>query len=141
MQKHPCVPTAFTYFLDHAWQWDQGPHLLEQRSRRPKRRYTIDASLPMGHSLLARAYLVKRQHEQAIAAAERAITLDRNWAPSYLTLSEILRFSQRPQEAVALAEKAMRLNPRYPFSQTPPQSRWSDESGAASKAVARVYNC
>ena len=107
---------AFTYFLDHVWQWDQGPHLLERMFQEAQTAITIDASLPMGHSLLARGYLAKRQHEQAIAAAERAITLDPNWASGYLFLSEIFKFSQRPQEAVALAEKAMRLNPRYPFN-------------------------
>jgi adenylate cyclase len=107
---------ASTYFFDYGFQWSQEPHLLERVFQEVQAAITIDASLPMGHSILARAYLEKRQHEQAIAAAERAITLDPNWADGYRTLSEILRFSQRPQEAVALAEKAMRLNPRYPFS-------------------------
>jgi tetratricopeptide (TPR) repeat protein len=60
-------------------------------------------------------YLWKdRQHEQAIAAAEKATSLDSNHPDNYSTLAEILKFSGRPEEVIELMEKAMRLNPRYP---------------------------
>jgi adenylate cyclase len=60
-------------------------------------------------------YLWKdRQHEQAIAAAEKAIDLDPNSAAGYNILAETLKFAGRPEEVVALMEKGMRLNPRYP---------------------------
>jgi adenylate cyclase len=60
-------------------------------------------------------YLFKKQHEQAIVEAERAIALDPNNAASYAYLGWILSWAGRPEEAIGLVQKAMRLNPRYPF--------------------------
>ena len=63
---------------------------------------------------MGRVSLWKKQHDQAIAEAERAIALDPNDADGYAWLGEILNFAGRPEEAIGLIEKAMRLNPRYP---------------------------
>ena len=60
------------------------------------------------------AYLWKKQYEQALAEAERAIALDPNNADGYVTLGDILVNAGRPEEGIELTEKAMRLNPRYP---------------------------
>jgi len=57
-------------------------------------------------------YVFKKQYDQAISEAERAIALDPNSAVGYRGLAEILDFSGKPAEAVGLAEKAMRLDPR-----------------------------
>lgn len=59
-------------------------------------------------------YVWQKQHEQAIAEAQRAITLDPNDADGYETLGAILTWAGQPKEAIGLIEKAMRLNPRYP---------------------------
>jgi len=67
------------------------------------------------YELLGYIYLLKgRQHEQAIAVAEKVIALDPNFAGGYGLLAEILAFAGRPQEVIGLMEKAMRRNPRYP---------------------------
>jgi adenylate cyclase len=65
---------------------------------------------------LAYVYLRKKQHEEAIAEAERALALDPNDADGYETLGEILSFAGRPEEALGLVEKGLRLNPRQPVS-------------------------
>jgi len=65
---------------------------------------------------LSRVYLEKKQHDQAIAAAERALALDPNYADSYLVLGQSLNFAGRWEEAIGLVEKAMRLSPRSPLT-------------------------
>jgi len=66
------------------------------------------------HGTLGWVSLWKKQHDQAIAEAERAIALDPNDADSYAWLGATLDFAGRPEEAIGLIEKAMRLNPHYP---------------------------
>ncbi len=56
----------------------------------------------------------KKQHEQAIAEAERAIALDPNFAEGYARLGQILTLAGRPEEGLGLVKKAMRLDPHYP---------------------------
>jgi adenylate cyclase len=60
------------------------------------------------------AYLWKKQHQQAITAAERAIALDPNFARGYATLGRTLAFAGRAEEGLGWIEQAMRLDPRWP---------------------------
>ena len=53
----------------------------------------LDDSLPRAYEELAFAYLYKRQHEQAIAVAKRAITLAPNEAEGSGMLGHILNFA------------------------------------------------
>jgi tetratricopeptide (TPR) repeat protein len=62
--------------------------------------------------VLGQAYLWKKQYEQAITEAERAVALDPNNADGYVTLGDILVNAGRPEEGVKVTEKALRLNPR-----------------------------
>jgi tetratricopeptide (TPR) repeat protein len=64
--------------------------------------------------LLGYVYLWQKQPEQAIAAGERALALDPNYADAYGALAEILTFAGQPEKAIGLAQQAMRLNPQYP---------------------------
>ncbi len=73
----------------------------------------LDSALPEAHESLAWVYLYKRQHDQAIAEAERAVALNPNSAEGYRTLGIMLEWAGRLEEAIGLYEKAMRLNPRY----------------------------
>ncbi len=55
-----------------------------------------------------------RRHEQAIAEAQRAITLDPNDPSGHNALAYALIMAGRPEEAVDFAKKAMRLDPHSP---------------------------
>jgi tetratricopeptide (TPR) repeat protein len=59
-------------------------------------------------------YLFKKEHEKAIKAAERAVTLNPNGADAYAQLGWTLAFSARAEEGIKLIQKAMRLNPIPP---------------------------
>jgi len=63
---------------------------------------------------LGNVYKWQKQHEQAIAEAERAIVLDPNSADGYEELASTLNWMGRYAEAIKLIEKAMRLNPHHP---------------------------
>jgi adenylate cyclase len=94
--------------------WNQDPQALERALGVAQQTVALDDSLPRAHEALAIAYAYKKQHEQAITAAKRAIALAPNDAEGYANLGQILLFAGRPEEVISLVEKAMRLNPRYP---------------------------
>ena len=58
-------------------------------------------------------YLVKGQHEKAIAAEEKAVALNPNGADAYCQLGFTLAMSGKYEDAISFIRKAMRLNP-YP---------------------------
>lgn len=107
---------GLTYLAEIAFQWDQSPQVIDKLLSLAQQAVRLDDSQPIAHEALAYAYLGKKQHNQAIVAAERAVALDPNSADAYQTLGDILSFAGRPEEAVTLIEKAMRLNPRYTAS-------------------------
>jgi tetratricopeptide (TPR) repeat protein len=90
--------------------------MLERAFDLAQQAVALDDSLPGAHEVLAYAYLYKRQHEQAITATKRTVSLAPNDAEGYAQLGLILNFAGRPEEAIGLIEKAIRLNPRYPYT-------------------------
>src|SRR3989441_2369265 len=105
-----------TYLMELVFQWEEKPQTAEQVFSLGQKAVALDDSQPTAHETLAYAYLGKKQHAQAIAEAERALSLDPNFADAYITLGDILSFAGRPEEAIRLVETAMRLNPCYPAS-------------------------
>ena len=60
-------------------------------------------------------YLLKRQHDDALKAGERAITLNPNGAEVHMYYAHTLLFTQQTEKAIRLAKKAFRLNPIPPL--------------------------
>src|SRR5262249_40196638 len=106
---------GWTYFRERGYQWSQDPQTLERALVLAQQAVALDDSLPLAHQALSRVSLWKKQHDQAIAEAERAIALDPNDADSYAWLGAILDLAGRPEEVMGLIEQAMRLNPHYPL--------------------------
>jgi adenylate cyclase len=104
-----------TYWLDWFYQWSRDrAQSLERAFELGQKAIALDDSLSFPRRLLSQVYLWKKQHDQAIAEAERAIALDPNNADGYVNLGSILVNARQPEEGIKLSEKAMRLNPRYP---------------------------
>jgi TolB-like protein/Flp pilus assembly protein TadD len=67
-----------------------------------------------------------KRFEEAAAAFERAISLDRNFAAAYGSLGDLMTWLGRPEETIRLNEQAMRLSPRDPLL-----AHWQFDIGGA----------
>jgi adenylate cyclase len=88
---------------------------IEKASELVEKALALDDSNFYSYNILARIYLVKRQHEKAIAQYERALELNPNMADAYALFGMVLNYVSRPEEAIAMFKKAIRLNPMPPF--------------------------
>jgi adenylate cyclase len=79
-----------------------------------KKAITLDKDNSDAYLVLGQLHLLKREHDEAIAAAERSVVLNPNGADAYAGLGLILALSGRPEEGVEFVKKAIRLNPIPP---------------------------
>jgi TolB-like protein/class 3 adenylate cyclase/tetratricopeptide (TPR) repeat protein len=69
---------------------------------------------PYVHYAVGKTRLYQRRYDEAIAEAERAITLDPNYPDGYFLMGWILTFAGKSAEAVDYYNRAMRLDPQFP---------------------------
>jgi adenylate cyclase len=85
---------------------------LEKGYELAKKALAIDDSLPLAHVLLSATYIYyKREYDNAIAEAERAVALNPSGSFAYFQYASSLVSACRPEEAIPLFQKAIRLNP------------------------------
>jgi TolB-like protein/class 3 adenylate cyclase/cytochrome c-type biogenesis protein CcmH/NrfG len=99
--------------LRHVWfGWSKSPaRSLELAWKLAQKAVTSAESSPEAHAVLGLTYLIKREHEKAIAEGERAVALGPNNTAALLQLAWTLRHTGRPEEAIALEKKAIGLHP------------------------------
>jgi TolB-like protein/Flp pilus assembly protein TadD len=103
---------AYTHYMDVWFRSGKSPKdSLSRAYELAQKVVAMDDSLVMAHILLGHLYLLKREHEKAIAETERAITLSPNAASGYAGLGRALNYAGRPEEAIPLLKKAIRLDP------------------------------
>ena len=74
----------------------------------------MDDSISGAHSLLCWFYIFKREHEKAIAEAERAVALNPGGTTELTAYATSLNYVGRLEESIQLYQKAIRLNPFGP---------------------------
>ncbi len=74
---------------------------------------SVDDTFAPSYISLASAYLMKRQHEDALAAASAAIRIEPGGYNSNMWLGFYLHWMGRGEEAVKALKKAQQLNPKY----------------------------
>jgi adenylate cyclase len=99
--------------LRHVWfGWSKSPgRSLELAQRLAQKAVALDESSPEAHAVLGLTYLMRREHEKAIAEGERAVALGPNNTNALLQLAWTLWHTGRPEEAIALEKKAIGLHP------------------------------
>jgi len=103
---------AFTHVNDIISGTSKSPKSsMERADELAQKAISLDESDPCGYEVLSLIYLMKRQHDRAIAEAKRAIALDPNGADAHYRLGNALIYAGRPEEATASLEKAIRINP------------------------------
>jgi adenylate cyclase len=112
---------AHTHFLDGRFRWTKSPAESYRRALEfAKKALTLNEEDPMAHGYIGTIYLLQRKHDKAMAAGQRAISIDPNYADGYAILSQIMRYSGRFEEALPLIEKGIRLSPMprvfYPWT-------------------------
>jgi adenylate cyclase len=71
----------------------------------------LDDSNPYAHAAYGCYLAYNGQHDAAIAEAQRAIALARNYGFNYFWVADTLNMSGKPAEALEMALKAMRIDP------------------------------
>ena len=105
---------ANTYWREWLSGWSQDPRTMEQAFLLAQKALELDESSIYAYEALGYIYLWKdRNHKEAIAASEKVIDLDPNYAGGYGVLAEALKFAGKPKEVIELMEKAMRINPHW----------------------------
>jgi adenylate cyclase len=108
---------AMTHLMDIWFGWSKSTReSFKKAEELAQKSLTLDNTNPNTISLIGHIYLLKRQHDKAIAEGERAIDLDPNSAYGYMLLAATYRFSGRAKEGIPLLEKAIRLQPYTPSS-------------------------
>jgi len=106
---------AWTHLSDLLYQSSESPeNSFDKASENTKKALALHDKDYLALGALAQIYLLRKEHDKAIAAAERTIALNPNGADGYAYLGFVLILSGRAEEAVKLIEKAMRLNPISP---------------------------
>ena len=108
---------AMTHLMDIWFGWSESTReSFKKAEELAQKSLALDNTNPNTISLIGHIYLLKRQHDKAIAEGERAIDLDPNSAYGYMLLAATYRFSGRAKEGIPLLEKAIRLQPYTPSS-------------------------
>jgi adenylate cyclase len=95
--------------------WCDDDDALDRALDLARRGVALDDELPFAHMFLGWIHLWRKEHDQAIAEAERCLSLDPNNAEGHVRLGHMLDFAGRPAEGIPFIEAAMRLDPHYPF--------------------------
>jgi len=73
---------------------------------------SLDSSLAIAHAGLGYSLVLARQYDRAIAAGERALSLEPHSANVLYSHGSVLMFAGRNEEAITLFQEALRLNPK-----------------------------
>jgi adenylate cyclase len=106
------VMLGWTHFSDARHGWTESRvKSAKMAFKYAKKALEINDTMDYAHTLLSAVYLVKRQHDKAVAAAEHALSLNPNGAHQYMTMAGVVGCSGRWEDSIVYGEKSIRHNP------------------------------
>jgi adenylate cyclase len=106
---------AFVHYADarFGW-WNNRETALRTGAEYAERGLAIDPANPDVHTSSSLLLLLRRQHDEAVVEARKAVELGPGSADVTVFASFVFACSGEPQEAVVQIEKAMKLSPKCP---------------------------
>ena len=111
------VYAGLSHALSQCWlqRWVDDPaQSLNQAIQLAQEAITRDAMDARGYAELGYAHLYKKNHQQSLAAYERAVDLNPNDADVLAYMADTLGAMGQSDRAVQMLERAIRLNPYHP---------------------------
>ena len=106
---------ALSYLQHASMSADKdAPYLLDRAAELAEQALQLKDVTGLADLVLANIYLRNKEHEKALAAAERSVLARPNCDAAFTAKAEVLNYLGRPAEAIGLAQFAMRLAPVYP---------------------------
>ncbi|MDX1488105.1 MAG: tetratricopeptide repeat protein [Acidiferrobacterales bacterium] len=133
------VRLGWTHYLDAQAGWSESPSESFNRAVvLAQKALELDDAYPDTYLLLGALHLLLKEHDTAIAFAEKGVALRPNQASNLALLAFILNYAGEPDRAIALLDKAMRLSPYYPDWYLGELGRASLLTGQYGKAIAAL---
>ena len=106
------VTMGWTHFKDARFGWTESRvKSIKMAFKYAQKALEMDDTTEVAYTLMSAVYLVKRQHDKAVATAEHALTLNPNGANVYSTLAGVVGCSGRWEESIIYFKKSIRLDP------------------------------
>jgi adenylate cyclase len=106
------VDSAWTHYFDVERGWSPVPaESLDQMERLARHSLELGDVSGYGQLMLGHMHLMRRQHDEALAASTRALQERPSCQGAYGLKANILNYSGNPIEAIPLAKQAIRLSP------------------------------
>jgi adenylate cyclase len=115
-RAHAALAVVYWADLERSFSSGTGLPLTAEEARQREMHHLGEAlkhPVPLAYQVASRQATWQGRHQQAIAEAERAITLDANDPVGYEAMAIALIFAGQPAEGAEMISRAMRFDPRY----------------------------
>jgi adenylate cyclase len=110
----PYAGLGMAYVLDYQNRWSDAPEAsLEQAERFASDATAKDDQDPFGHYVAALVAMFKKDYERWADEADRALSLNPNYALALNARGLVYVYTGEPAKAIPLIERAMRLDPVF----------------------------
>jgi TolB-like protein len=117
IRLNPGFPTAYvflggTYGNEARWSWSSNPEQsLRMNYEMLQKALELDPDLPEALVAMAYLHLLRREHDDAVRQAEKAVALGPSNAEVHHVAAMIFNYAGLPEQGMSVAKQAVRLSP------------------------------